>query len=35
MERLESVFCLCEFRALCAATFCSGSLALATILLLT
>lgn len=35
MERFESVFCVCEFRALCAAVCCSGSFALVTILLLT
>ena len=35
MERLESVFCVCEFKAMCAAVCCSGGFALVTILLLT
>jgi hypothetical protein len=34
MERLESVFCACEFRLLCFATLCSGSLAAGAFLLL-
>ncbi|TCM15729.1 hypothetical protein EDF56_10959 [Novosphingobium sp. PhB165] len=34
MEGLESVFCVCEFRTLCAAVACSGTFALVTILLL-
>lgn len=34
MERMESVFCVCEFKILCIATACSGALALGAILLL-
>ncbi len=35
MDGLESVFCACEFRVLCIAVACTGTIALLTVSLLT
>ncbi len=34
MERLESIFCSCEFKLLCFVSACSGTIGLGTVLLL-
>ncbi|EZP75708.1 hypothetical protein BV97_04573 [Novosphingobium resinovorum] len=35
MDGLESVFCACEFRILCIAVMCTGTIAALTVALLT